>query len=100
MMYDEKKHTLSRHIMTFKIPSAFYYKLRSSQKEYHRYPPGTPDVSALIANKPCWVSPAPMCIDKQKALVLADWSSRSWSSNKKKQVMTLIGELIDTHRRR
>jgi hypothetical protein len=81
--------------MATKIPSNFKYKLRSGQKEYRRDPPGAIDVSAMIANKPYWVSPTPKCIDKQKTLVLADWTASTWPEEKMEQVRTALGELID-----
>ncbi|MDR3442794.1 MAG: AAA family ATPase [Legionella sp.] len=81
--------------MPIQAPSCFTYKLRTSQKEYRRNPPGTPDVAAIIANKPYWVSSTPMSVDKQKKLVLADWTAPYWDSKKIDRVRVLISELMD-----
>lgn len=81
--------------MPLNIPDCFTQSIKSGQKTYSRNPPGNLDVSALIANKPCWVSPMPVTIQSKKTLILSDWTAQAWSSEKTEQVKQALGELID-----
>ena len=81
--------------MAMHIPSQFYYSASQSSVCHSRTPTGNLAIKELIAGQPCWVLPTLPRIDKQKKLILADWTASNWSHKKINDVKTRLGELIE-----
>ncbi len=76
-----------------KLFEFLYYIEKQGWVNYTRNPVGKLAVNELIAGKPCWVPPTLPSIEKQKTLILADWSMPAWTSEKTAQVKKVLSEL-------
>ena len=77
------------------IKDKMYYRKTSSARNYSNTPSGTMYVERLIASKPCFSSAIQQGEQEKKSLVLADWTSPTWSKDKCKQVQKTLSDLID-----
>jgi uncharacterized protein YjbI with pentapeptide repeats len=76
--------------------SQFYYSQTQSGANYSTMPSGKLDVNKLIAGKKAfWVSPILLREQKQKKLVLADWTASAWSDDKRERVKRAMIDLMD-----
>src|SRR3990167_2201677 len=82
-------------LCVFDIKDKMYYRKTSSARNYSNTPSGTMYVERLIASKPCFSSAIQQGEQEKKSLVLADWTSPTWSKDKCKQVQKTLRDLID-----
>src|SRR3990167_8889548 len=77
------------------LKDKMYYRKTSSARNYSNTPSGTMYVERLIASKPCFSSAIQQGEQEKKSLVLADWTSPTWSKDKCKQVQKTLRDLIE-----
>jgi hypothetical protein len=75
--------------------SKFYYSETQSSIQYTRTPTGALALNELIAGKACWMPATLPRVHKKKTLILADWTARNWTPEKREAVIQALGELMD-----
>jgi hypothetical protein len=77
------------------IPSCFFYTETQSKVKYDSIPTGAPNIDRLLAGLPPFPTPTPAREEKQKKLVLSDWTMPAWSQEKIKSLGQILTELQD-----
>jgi Fe-S cluster assembly iron-binding protein IscA len=79
-----------------KNSSRFYYSETQSTTQHTKRPSGMLDVNKLMSGEQaCWISPTLLREQKQKKLILADWTASAWSQEKLAHVKNAMKTLVD-----
>ena len=73
----------------------FYFTETQSSINYSRTPTGALEIRELIAGNACWIPATLPRVEKQKTLVLADWTAKNWAPEKIEQVIQSLSKLMD-----
>lgn len=77
------------------LPQPFYYTQAQNKPHFVSTDTGNPSINRLIQGKSdYWISASQSKIKKQKKMILADWTARSWPYNKTKHIQTKISALM------
>ncbi len=79
-----------------RYPKKFYYTDRQNSIVYRRQP--TPslkfDINRMLKGLPCWIDDSSTSKEKNKKLIVADWTAFSWSNDKIKRIIKELNALI------
>ncbi len=76
-------------------PSSFYFNSKQPGLSYTNQPSGILDVSRLIQHKKPFKNKTLISVQKQKTLILADWTTEYWSNEKIYKVQKILAQLTD-----
>ncbi len=76
-------------------PNEFYYTPPQSGRSYNSIGTGDIDFDELTNGRPCFIQPGVIRHPKKKALILADWTARSWSDEKTVAVQKTLAQSMD-----